>query len=656
MNLSQKQKEWLNKNRKKLTAQDVAKELKISVEEAEKILKSDKSNRLIFYVIMFLIPIIFFVLLEAGLRVFNYGQDIPQWVDAGRGKLIINPEVARRYFSHVKNIPTTIEDVFDKEKKPNSFRVFVLGGSSAAGFPYMPMGSFSRYIRKRLELNYPNTTIEVVNIGLSAVNTYTLLDLVPGVIEQKPDLVLIYAGHNEYYGALGAGSMESLGTSRTVVKLLLQLNKYKTVQLVRDILSSVISTFSSENANDEPGTLMSRMAKDQYIEFNSDKYVLGLEQFEGNMRDILDMLKENNIPVVVGKLVSNLKDQKPFVSMQSEKYPSAQNVFDEANKKLNEGRILEADSLFRLAKDLDGLRFRASEEINSIIENLSAEYNLGCVETDSIFNVASPLGVVGDNLMTDHLHPNIAGYLLMGKAFYDIMDKKKYLPENLKPVIAPHLIDNLARAGFQFTDLDSLIGNNRIALLKNDWPFIDKSQAKQRAELFSPKNFIDSFALEVMNNKVSWADAHLKTAAKYFSNRDVAGFLKHMDILIYQYPIVVEYYDETALSLLRHQFYDLALKYLSARYKIEPSDYSAKWLGNIALFKGDAEVAAFYLNKSQELNNKDSQVYYNLAGAYAKLNEYQKALDAVNKCLNLTPNYPAAQNLKQQLSAAVGRN
>ena len=61
------------------------------------------------------------------------------------------------------------------------------------------MGSFSRYIRKRLELVYPNTTIEVVNISMTAVNSYTVLDLLPGVLDQKPDLVLIYAGHNEYY-------------------------------------------------------------------------------------------------------------------------------------------------------------------------------------------------------------------------------------------------------------------------------------------------------------------------------------------------------------------------------------------------------------------------------------------------------------------------
>ena len=280
-----------------------------------------------FYLVMILIPIVFIVLLELSLRIFNYGKEIPQWVDARRGKYIMNPEVAYRYFNQVKNIPTTIEDVFDQEKKPNAFRVFVLGESSAAGYPYMPMGSFSRYIRKRLELNYPNNTIEVVNIGLSAINTYTLLDLLPEVLTQKPDLILIYTGHNEYYGALGVGSMESLGTSRTVVKLILYLNKYKTVQLIKNVLSSLLSAIKSAGVNDEPGTLMSRMAQDQYINLNSDKYNLGVEQFEDNMRDILQMIQDYNVPVIIGELVSNLKDQKPFISIPTENYPTANQVF-----------------------------------------------------------------------------------------------------------------------------------------------------------------------------------------------------------------------------------------------------------------------------------------------------------------------------------------
>ncbi|HVO75336.1 MAG TPA: hypothetical protein VMT35_15005, partial [Ignavibacteriaceae bacterium] len=62
---------------------------------------------------------------------------------------------------------------------------------------------------------------------MTAVNSYTLLDLLPGVLNQKPDLILIYAGHNEYYGALGVGSVESYGSSRTIIKIMIYLNNFK---------------------------------------------------------------------------------------------------------------------------------------------------------------------------------------------------------------------------------------------------------------------------------------------------------------------------------------------------------------------------------------------------------------------------------------------
>ncbi|MDZ7625190.1 MAG: hypothetical protein U5J96_12205 [Ignavibacteriaceae bacterium] len=68
------------------------------------------------------------------------------------------------------------------------------------------------------------------------------------------------------YGALGVGSVESLGTSRSMINLLLYLNKYRTVQLVRNTIQWMMGLFSSTD-DKATGTMMSRMAKDQYIGF-----------------------------------------------------------------------------------------------------------------------------------------------------------------------------------------------------------------------------------------------------------------------------------------------------------------------------------------------------------------------------------------------------
>jgi hypothetical protein len=83
---------------------------------------------------MFLIPILFFVILEFSLRTFNYGKEITQWVEIVPGKLILNPDIANRYFHSTQGIPYSNQNSFDAVKKDSSFRIFILGGSSS-GYP-----------------------------------------------------------------------------------------------------------------------------------------------------------------------------------------------------------------------------------------------------------------------------------------------------------------------------------------------------------------------------------------------------------------------------------------------------------------------------------------------------------------------------------------
>ncbi len=601
---------------------------------------SQKKSPKWFYAVLISLPIIFLIVLEIFLRIINYGYNFEQWVDAGGGKYIINPNMGRKYFTSGDFTPNTIEDVFDKQKKSNSFRVFVLGESSAQGYPYNPMGSFSRYIRKRLELVYPSAAIEVVNIGMTAVNSYTLLDLLPGVLDQKPDLILIYAGHNEYYGALGVGSVQSYGASRTLNKLILSLNEFKITQFVRNSVHWVSSLFVSENSGSS-GTLMSRMARDKYILLNSKVFNAGLQQFEDNLTDILRLIKDKGVPVILGRLASNLKDQKPFISVNTPGYKTANQVYKEAGNELKNKNFTKADSLFKLAKDLDALRFRSPEKINKIIVDLGKEFHAAIVPIDSIFDSASPGGIVGDNLIVDHLHPNVRGYQIIGKAFYDSMEKQGYLPKTENAEIPFNEQDSLTRADFVFTKLDSVIGNYFVRILKTDWPYvkqrtaISEFQQKDFLNLFKPKDFIDSIGMYRIENKVSWIDAHFIAATYHLRRNDIKEYLNYMNVLIYQYP---------GLGDL-----DGAIRYFFERNKLDLADYTPKRNGLMALYIGNFDNAVRHLNEAYKLNPKDPIVLYNLSLAYSEKKDFNSALTIINECLITKPNYPEANNLKQKL-------
>ena len=657
MTLLKSQIKYIEKNRKKYSVERFSKELNIPAEEIQKYLDSNPQQKtpFYFYIILTLIPILFFVLLEIGLRIFNYGYDLSMWTHVTESKLVLNPEVARRYFSTIKNMPSSIEDIFDAGKQANSFRVFVLGESSAAGYPFMPTGSFSRYIRKRLELAYPKNKIEVINISLTAVNSYTIRDFIPEVLVQKPDLILIYTGHNEYYGALGVGSLESFGSSRSIINFYLSLNKFKTVQLLKDFIQWFTKLFSGEPPKSS-GTLMSRMAKQQSIIFNSEDYKAGIEQFKGNMQDVIEMAKKDNVPLIIGTLASNLKDQKPFISTNNNSYPSAIKIFEEANTAYSSGNYKSADSLFRLAKDLDALRFRAPGEMNKIIEKFGNYYSIAVADVDSAFNASSIHNIVGDNLMTDHLHPTLHGYQLMGKIFFETMVQRNYLPSSSSPVIPFDEQDRTTIMQFPFSKIDSSIALYRIKLLKNDWPYINPKNKVPLEQLITPKTYEDTLALKVVNDDINWIECHQKAAEKKLREKDIDGFLQHMEILIYQYPVIAEYYkliDDFALDLLKIKDYEKVYYVLQKRYQLQPNDLSTKWLGTIDLNSSRIPSAIKYLEESVSLNPSDNQTQYNLAGAYALNKEYRKSYDIIMKVLNKDPQYPGAQELLRQLKGIL---
>ena len=634
----------------------MAKQLNVSEEDVKSFAKGIKAPApKWFYLFFIIIPVIFFILLEACLRIFNYGRDDRVWVDVSSDIEILNPEIASRYFFTTKNLPFSVESFLYKEKKANSFRVFVVGASSAAGYPYLSSASFSKFIRKKLEILYPEKVIEVCNISMSAINSYAIRDLMLEIIKKQPDLVLIYLGHNEYYGALGVGSLESLGSSRFIVNTTLWLNKFKTTQLLRNIINSVSGIFSSESKVDG-GTLMAQMAKDKLIKYDSDVYWNGIKQFEGNLWDILQMCKDANIPVITSTLACNLKDQKPFVTVKDSNYPPANNVFKNAERKLESGDIDSAKTLFIYAKELDALRFRAPEEINKAIISLSNEFNYPVIKSDSLLNIVSGDGIVGINLMTDHLHPNVKGYQLIGDLFFSEMKKNGFLPSDELPDIDEKTADSLIYVYYNFTHFDSTVADFRIKILKNDWPYINPENKLPQDQVIHLKNLIDSSSIQVIDGIISREQGRLKVASSYLILKKYDNYATEMAALIEEFPFLYKYYNSTAKELIKVERYSSAYYFLKRGFDKKPDAFNSKWLGIINLSQGFVDDAILFLEASIEFESKDAQVYFNITGAYAQKKEFNKALDAINKCISLNPDFPRAQNIRQQLLSILNKN
>ncbi len=653
MAITRKQKKLIDEKKASLTSQQIASELDLDVKSVDVYISSkSKNNPKWFYLTLILIPILFLFIVEISLIVFNYGRDNDQWVSAGDGKLKLNPGIAYRYFYTTEEVPSAGYNIFDRIKNENTYRVFVMGGSSAAGFPFPANGSFASFFKHRFQNCFPDKNIEVVNIAMSAINSYSLLDMIPGVIDQQPDLIIIYAGHNEYYGALGVGSMETLGEARFIIKTVLWLNKFKTFELLRSIIKSISDIFSNPVKTDE--TLMARMSQDQQILFNSDEYNSGLIQFESNLKEIFADCQKAGINLLIGTIVSNLKDQSPFSSIEDEEYQSANEVYNLANDELILGNVKIADSLFRYAKDLDALRWRAPEQINKIILKLGNKFNYPVINLDSIFIESSPENITGDYLIMDHLHPNLKGYQIIGDAFFYEAAKSGFLPESNREFIDNAQQYSFDSKQFHFTKIDSTIAQYQVIILKSDWPYVkEKKSDVEKLRALNMQTFSDTLAFLVGKRDLSWEEAHIKLSHWFIKMGDKEAGKKEMNVIIGEYPENAYYYRLAANQLIDFKKFDDAYPYLTKLNELKKDAFSTKWLGVIELLKNNTEAAISFLSESLKYNSSDAQVLYNLAGAYTIINDYETALQLVKNCLIIDPNYNQAIDLRNQLVNAI---
>ncbi|HDP97917.1 MAG TPA: hypothetical protein ENN22_01880, partial [bacterium] len=284
-------------------------------------------KKIVFITICLLIPVLFFFLLEIILRLTGYGDDLKliRTTTIKNQKFYqLNPEVGRRYFSrtHRDLIPQLYPQTFEYQKSANTFRIFLIGGSTMAGFPYQLNARINSLLKDRLESYYPDRKFEVVNTGLSAINSFSVLDFVDELVNYEPDLFIIYMGHNEFYGAYGVSSLEKISRSPGFIRAYLNLNKFKLFLLLRRTVQSVSHLFYSAAEQNASRTLMASVAEKNVIPLHSSEYRLAKQYFRDNLDRIILKIRKQHTPLLISTLFSNIRDQEPFISLFADKTPT----------------------------------------------------------------------------------------------------------------------------------------------------------------------------------------------------------------------------------------------------------------------------------------------------------------------------------------------
>jgi tetratricopeptide (TPR) repeat protein len=163
------------------------------------------------------------------------------------------------------------------------------------------------------------------------------------------------------------------------------------------------------------------------------------------------------------------------------------------------GRFAPARAAYAAARDRDELRFRAPGAINRILRQVAADEGARVVEVEAAFEAAAVNGLVGSDLMLEHLHPNLDGYFVLSDAFYRALREDGAIGSWQRAVPPAQ-----ARREVPVTEVDRLYGEWRIGGLTAEWPFTD---TPRRFEVPEPADEVEGIAVDYLRGRMQWPDA-----------------------------------------------------------------------------------------------------------------------------------------------------
>lgn len=642
----------------------------------------------LFGVLASLIPVLFILILEFALRWFHYGPDLSIFSSEtleGKSYYTLNPSCKNRYFSRSGFIPDPSPEHFLVNKPAGTLRIFCLGGSTTVGFPYWYNGAFASFLRDRLKAIIPDRPVELINLGMTATNSYTVLDIARELIRYQPDLFIVYDGHNEFYGALGIASHARTAPTRWLTLVYLRAVHLRTFQLVKDALFGLRSLWSRSPVDQaDHTTLMEQVASGKNVPYRSPLYLKAYNAFQSNLTDLAVLCRQHHIPLILSTQASDLRDQAPFISnhpagMMEFQKSRFQKLYHDGLEWQSRGRIdsaricfeasisldsAYADAHYRLAqclealhkmpqalqeyrraRDYDELRFRTDSRFNNLILSMQNEPQCAVVDVERCFMSFSPDSLIGHNLISEHLHPHAHGQFIMAAEYSRMLQRLGLVvpAEKSDPNNAPS--DSLLWLHRHLTPVDEYMAARKIELLTSRWPF--RSQPGP-VTVIGETDTLRFIADQAVHNRMGWITMHERAAEFYLRRADAPSAAREYETILSQLPKYVYAYLNLAKIHYDLGDFSTAEKLLLASLQVETTPVACRVLGDICLKQRRADAAIQYyeaLLKFPEDARTAPDNLYMLALAYLVGEKPDSALPILERTVQRFPAYRPARDL-----------
>ena len=136
---------------------------------------------------------------------------------------------------------------------------------------------------------WPEREVEVVNLGITSIASFAVAQVVEDALVLSPDLVVVYTGHNEFYGLYGAGRHQ---------RLQYFLRQLRLTHLVDGLLRGI-------GTRDEPTDLIKMAAVRGEVPLHGPGRATAEQNLRDNLRRVARICERAQVPLVLCTIVAN---------------------------------------------------------------------------------------------------------------------------------------------------------------------------------------------------------------------------------------------------------------------------------------------------------------------------------------------------------------
>lgn len=397
------------------------------------------------------LPLVLFGIVELALRYSGFGGYPAMMHKVGKTKegdlVVADQGGGSSWFFANAHFGSTEQQTFLDPKPSNTFRIFLVGESAAQGYPQPRQLSSSAFLQEMLQDAWPDRRVEVINLGTTAVASFPVLGIMNEALEFQPDLIVIYTGNNEFFGTYGVASHGRAGSKPWMLKANRFLYSLAVVQGLTQLLSSEKPSLDR--------TLMESMIGQAYIGAEDWQREAAANNLRHNVSEMLERCRARGVPALVCTLPGNERDLAPIGDDRLDDLPAKtqdeikaflaaaelnlrQNNPEAADTALQAiltrhpnharahyllGKTLMIQSktgaalgAFTRALDLDSMPWRPPSLVQAAVRNAAHEQKVPVCDLLQAFRNASPGGLIGWELMDDHVHPSLRGQALIAES------------------------------------------------------------------------------------------------------------------------------------------------------------------------------------------------------------------------------------------------